>query len=252
MWERDNEHRAVGVTGAWADTIPAAQWEIYWRVLALAQEQELRFALGGAFALAAYTAQWRNTKDIDIYVLPQDRQQMIDCLNGVGLDDYYDQNPYDRSWIYRAFSAETLVDVIWAMANQRAQVDDAWLTRGPLLAIHGVQVAILPPEELLWSKLYIMQRDRCDWPDIFNLLFATGPNLDWEHVLSRVGEDVLLLRAVLNVFTWLCPGKVQEFPTWLWGRLHLPAPHQGLVPNLKQYRIDLLDTRPWFHLPPSA
>ena len=84
------------------------------------------------------------------------------------------------------------MDIIWAMANQRAQVDNLWFKRACSISIRGENLKVLPLEELVWCKLYIVQRDHCDWTDVFNLIYAIGPQLDWKHLIERAGEDVPL------------------------------------------------------------
>jgi hypothetical protein len=230
----------------WPKDIPDEQWLMYERVLAEASRRDLRFALGGAFALATYTGRWRNTKDLDLYVRPEVRQALIQVLTDVGLEDYYDKLPYDRAWIYRGCRDSTIVDIIWSMANQRAQVDDSWLTRGPVIDVRGQMLRIVPPEEMIWAKLYVLQRDRCDFPDVLNLIYATGPLLDWQILLDRLGDDWPLLSGVLSVFQWMCPGRALELPKRLWRRLRLPRPHENTGQATNQRRVDLLDRRPWF------
>jgi hypothetical protein len=103
---------------------------------------------------------------------------------------------------------------------------------------------VAPAEELLWCKLYVMQRDRCDWPDVINLIHSLGCDLDWEHLLKRLDRDLPLLAGVLNVYGWLCPGN----------DLRLPASLRELVPHSGKHgasheeleRIRWLDSRPWF------
>lgn len=234
--------RAAG----WAGQIPADQWEVYRRVLEQARGQEIRFALGGAFAVATYTEQWRNTKDLDIYILPEDRGKCIELLSSHGLRDYYDILNYDRSWIYRAHKGETIVDLIFRMANQRAEVDEHWLTRGALVDLRGFICRVIPVEEMVWDKLYVFQRDRCDWPDVMNLLFAAGAWLDWEHLLGRTASHRPLLTAGLTVFRWICPGRARTFPEWIWKHVGLPPPGNGEAPEADFSLIRLLDSRPWF------
>ena len=60
-----------------------------------------------------------------------------------------------------------------------------------------------------------MQRERCDWPDVLNLLYQNGPTLDWQHLLNRLGSDAQLLKAILTVFEWICPQVSIELPEWL-------------------------------------
>ncbi|MFN7945079.1 MAG: nucleotidyltransferase [Blastocatellia bacterium] len=244
--QKDSRNRLVLDQSSLTALFDDQQGEIYRCVIELAMDAGLPFALGGGFAINAYTGLSRNTKDLDLYVLPRDRTAMIDVLNRAGLRDYYDQAPYDRGWIYRGFDNGTIVDVIWEMANHRSQVDRHWLTRGPLVEVEGMQLRLLPPEELLWGKLYVLQRDRCDWPDILNLLYATGEDLDWQRLLDRVGRDDGLLAGVVTVFAWLCPGRAGNIPAWLWQRLRLPEPVINSSVEVNRDHVVLIDSRPWF------
>lgn len=79
----------------------------------------INFSIGGALASTTYSGQWRNTKDIDLYIRKSDREKMVEVLSGAGLADYYDQKPYDRDWIYRSCRDDLIVDVMWAMAKMR-------------------------------------------------------------------------------------------------------------------------------------
>lgn len=203
--------------------------------------------LAGAFSLATYTGHWRNTKDLDFYVLPEDREVMVKALTHAGFTDYYHQVPYVQHWIYRAWKHDCIVDIIWAMANQRAQVDAAWFERAPEITVRGERLAVVPPEELLWCKLYVMQRDRCDWPDVMNLVHSVGDELDWEHLVHRLEGDVPLLAGLLNVYRWLCPGApLRNLPSVLNDATPSQASRNGHVQREGQSRIELLDTRPWF------
>ena len=189
----------------WCDKIGEPAWRVYSSVIDAAQENGITFALGGGFAVSTYTGNWRDTKDLDLYVLPRHRERMIDLLGFLGLVDYFDQRAYDRSWIYRATAGSVIVDTIWALANGRAEVDEAWMS-GPEVEISGRRLKVIPPEVMLWDKLYIMQRERCDWPDVLNLLYTTGPGLDWNFILERLGGDADLLAGALSVFRWISPG----------------------------------------------
>jgi hypothetical protein len=231
-------------TQKWSEKIPEKEWAIYAAVLDEAAKRGIPFAVGGAFAVATYTGCWRNTKDLDLYVLPEHRDRMIAMLGELGLTDYFDTKGYDRWWIYRATKDGVIVDLIWAMANHRAQIDGLWMS-GPETTIHGRRVKVLPAEAMLWDKLYIMQRERCDWPDALNLLYAVGPDLDWKMLLARIGDDTPLLAGALTVFQWVAPGRAGKLPAWLRKRFGL-SPRAGASPDYQKPRADLLDRRPWF------
>jgi hypothetical protein len=226
--------------------MPDQEWALYQRVFDQARSRGLRFAVGGGFAFSAYSGRWRNTKDLDLFVQPKDRKAMIEAVTAEGFNDYYDQLPYDRKWIYRGIHDGTIVDTIWQMANYRTQVAADWLTRGPEVKVSGQRLQLLPLEELVWTKLYVLQRERCDWPDLLNLLHARGQEIDWEHLLNQIGEDAPVLGGVLSLFGRLCPGQARELPAWLWGWVGLRKPRPGPDEGENRHRVALLDTRDWF------
>jgi hypothetical protein len=237
---------AGGVEPDWQMRIPDSEWAVYTRVIREVRSAGIRFAFGGAFATAVYTDQLRNTKDFDFYILPADRESMEQALTRAGLHDYFERQSYDRKWIYRASQDDILVDAIWQMANYRAQVDEQWLTRGPEVVIRGEVLRALPIEELIWSKLYVLQRERCDWADVFKLIDAEPARIDWERLLNRLAEDAPLLAAALEVYSWLAPDRAGRIERGVWDRVGLSYPELTRNPELSQARANLLDTRPWF------
>jgi hypothetical protein len=230
----------------WGSLISPDHWETYKCVLDRAAHKKIPFALGGGLAIGVYTGKGRYTKDLDLYVLPQHREEAIKMVTECGMADYFDTKPYDREWIYRAYKDDAIVDSIWAMANKRAMVDEGWLDRGPLIQMFDQEFRVIPPEELIWSKLYVLQRDRCDWPDILNLICATGSDLDWNHLIRRVAEDLPLIKGLVSVFSWISPERAALLPSWIWQKLELTPPQSVDDPYDRPKRPDLLDSRPWF------
>ncbi|HSU33407.1 MAG TPA: hypothetical protein VLJ11_19420 [Bryobacteraceae bacterium] len=227
----------------WCENLPPEQWLLYRGVMNEALHRQIPFAIGGGMAAMAYAGQLRDTRDIDFYIQRQNRQAMIEVILDAGLLDYYDRAPYDRNWIFRGIQDDLIVDVIWAMANQRAQVDPEWLN-GPLVSVDGLTFRLLRPEETLWTKLYVLQRDRCDWPDAINMLYSIGAELDWAYLFSRTAEDTPLMAALVRAFRWICPDRYEELPSAILERLSIAdaAPEKG---DCRQ-RARLLDSRPWF------
>jgi hypothetical protein len=235
----------VHAPAALDEFIPAEQWALFRSAIAATREAGVAYALGGGLAVSFYTGLWRSTKDIDLYILRPQRERAVAALARAGLTDYFDQAPYDRSWIYRGYREGAIVDVIWSFANGVADVDEAWLECGTSVEIGGETLPLVPPEEVFWSKLHVLQRDRSDWPDLVNLLYTAGPALQWERLLARLGAEQLLLASLLLVFVWVAPARAAELPEWLWPRLGLRSP-EPRGPALDQHRVDLLDSRPWF------
>jgi len=224
--------------------IPEEDWRLYGAVIRRATTLGLSFAVSGGFATSFYTGLWRNTKDMDLCVRPADRDAMVGVTREAGLHDLYDEKPYDRGWIYRATHEGLIVDIIWQLANYQGVVDDAWLTGGADVTLYGDTVRLVSPEELIWSKIHIFQRERCDFPDIANVLYATGATLDWSRLIGRLAGEERLLGSVLLLFSWLAPGRAQTFPEWIWPRLGIERPPNG--PDRDDDRIRRVDSRAWF------
>jgi hypothetical protein len=230
---------------AWTEVIPSDQWDIYKRALVAVRRAGIKFLVGGGFGLAGYTGRWRNTKDMDLYVVPDDREKIVEVLTSAGFEDYFSVREYDRGWIYRSHRDGIIVDVIWSMANRRAQVASDWFERAPQLQVRDEVLNVVAAEELLWCKIYVFQRDHCDWTDVINLIYAVGPQLNWDVVLKRLGPDFPLLRSVLTQFSWLTPSRAAELPDSLFTKLHLER-EPFVPPRVEMERIRLLDTRAWF------
>jgi hypothetical protein len=225
--------------------IPEAEWAVHREAVAALRARGVRLAVGGGFAFSAWSGRWRNTKDVDLFLPPDDREAAIEALYSVGFTDYFEQVPYDREWIFRGYKDGLILDIIWQMANYRTPVEPSWVTRGREIELWGDRIRALAVEELLWTKLYIMQRERCDWPDLLNLLHARGEQLDWRFLIANLGDDVRLLAGLLSVYCWLSPQGASKLPDWLWTHLKLPPP-EGDGHTAGRSRVDLLDSRDWF------
>jgi hypothetical protein len=66
----------------------------------------------------------------------------------------------------------------------------------------AVPVKIAPVEETLWSKAFVMERERYDGADVSHLILALGERLDWSRMLTRFGPHwrVLLSHVILLGF----------------------------------------------------
>jgi hypothetical protein len=227
------------------DKLEEHQCNFYDEVLAAARNLTHPFAIGGAMAWATYTGYYRNTKDLDLYVPPELKQDFIDAVTKVGATDYFGTLAYDRGWIYRSTRDGCIADLIWSMANYVRPIDEDYFTKGAQLGLRGHIYQVLPAEELILNKLYILNRGRCDWFDIFNLIYCTDAKLDWNRMIRKLEADKVLLAGLLNVFCWLCPARVTLFPNDLWEILGMERPSDN-GPDIHLDRVRYLDSRPWF------
>jgi hypothetical protein len=231
---------------AWTSLISPAQWAICKRAIDALRAEKVDFLLGGAYGLALYTGRLRDTKDADFFILPEHAPRAAAALARAGFQDYYTVKPYDRRWIYRSTADNFIIDLIFRMANRRSDIDETWFERAHDLRIHGERLKVIPAEEMLWQKSYVMQRDRCDWPDIINIFYVSGHLLDWEHLINREYDDAPLLYGLLHVFDWVSPDRAAKLPEFVRKKAGLPPALVGADADLTRHRAMLLDTRNWF------
>jgi hypothetical protein len=230
----------------WGAFIPEEQWGVFCLGITALAAAGVPFLVHGALALGIYTGRWRNTKDVDVMVRPGDRERAIDALRRAGFEDYHERQSYDRSWIFRGYKEDVIFDVIWDLPNHRVAIDDIWFERSQPFWLRGRLLAAVPAEELIRVKLYVMQRERCDWGDVLNVLAGTAERLDWPWLVERMGRDLPLLQAVLAVFNWMSPKRAGALPGWLREQFALPVLEIADPDEAEQRRVRLFDSRPWF------
>jgi hypothetical protein len=208
------------------------------------------FLVGGAYALERYTGIARHTKDFDIFVRAADCGPALAVLASAGC-----QTDLTFShWLAKAFRGDDFIDVIFSSGNGIATVDDAWFTHAIPAEVLGLRVKLCPAEEMIWSKAFIMERERYDGADIAHLIRAEGERLDWRRLLARFGAEhwpVLLNHVIL--FRFIYPGERDRVPAWvvreLCGRVEADVDGgaadarvcRGTILSRGQYLVDIDD-----------
>ncbi|MBI2842041.1 MAG: nucleotidyltransferase [Armatimonadetes bacterium] len=221
---------------------------IYIQALESLAKSNVPFVLGGAFAVWHYTGAWRHTHDIDVFTSPEHVPAAVEALTQAGFADLGEQAQGDREWIYHAIKGEIIVDVIWKFANRITAVDQSWMERAQEGEVLGVKVKIIPIEELVWTKIFVMNRHRCDWPDVIRILRANCPTFDWNKLLNLLGEHWLLFAGVVDVFDWECPAASNCIPDYVRSELRKRREEYRPDPSIPS-REKLLD--PWIHARPE-
>ena len=181
------------------------------RVLTALAESDVPYLVGGAYALERYTGVVRRTKDLDVFVRAQDCTALLRVLEQAG----YGTELTDPRWIAKAFQADYFIDIIFNSGNGICPVDDEWFAHARPDRVLGIPARLCPPEETLWQKIFIMERERFDGADVAHLLRACGPTLDWERLLRRVGDNGLVLLAHLLLFRFIYPADSRSVPEWV-------------------------------------
>lgn len=230
----------------WSHLISDEHWAALRAGRDAARRAEVPALVGGGVAYSIYAGRWRDTKDLDFMVRPADRERMIAALGEAGFEDYHAQEAYDRSWIFRGIRDGMVVDVIWDLPNHRVIVDDSWFVQARPVRLKDDLFFAMSLEELIRIKLYVLQRDRCDWVDVLNVLAGSAHQVDWDYLVERMGRDVPLLQSVLALFNWLCPGRATALPRAIRERFALPEIETDDAAQTEARRVRLFDSRPWF------
>src|ERR671925_661605 len=176
--------------------------------LAALYKANIPFLVGGAYALAHYTGIVRHTKDLDIFARPDDCERILQVLAKAG----YHAEHTAPHWIAKVFSGEDYIDVIFSSGNGISSVDDAWFAHAVEAEVFGHAVQLCPPEETIWSKAFVMERERYDGADVAHLLRACGERLDWDRLLERFGAHWRILLSHLILFTFIYPSEPGRIP----------------------------------------
>lgn len=182
--------------------------KFYCRALEVLDRAGVPFLVGGAYAVARYTGVQRDTKDIDIFVLPEHRDQSLAALRDAG---YRVDVPYPH-WLAKAWSGAHFLDIIYNSGNGLTGVDQDWFEHAVNDVVLGVEVRLVAPEEMIWSKAFVQERERYDGADIAHLLRALAEDLDWDRLLRRFGENWRVLLSHLVLFGFVYPGERERIP----------------------------------------
>jgi len=68
---------------------------------------------------------------------------------------------------------------------------------------------------MIWSKSFVLERERYDGADVNHLLLACGEELDWGRLLSRFDRYWEVLFSHLLLFRFVYPGCRDVVPRWV-------------------------------------
>ncbi|GAA4792831.1 nucleotidyltransferase family protein [Olivibacter ginsenosidimutans] len=206
------------------------------------------YMLGGAFAMFHYTGIFRNTKDLDIFCKSSECPKILKHFSKHG----YRIEFTDARWLAKVYKGDYFIDVIFDTVNNICTVDETWYERAGVGEFVGVPVRFIPPEELIWCKIYVQNRERNDNADINHTLLKYGKQLDWQHLFYRLDQHWHLLLAQILTFQFVYPADYRGIiPKWLFDELmarakeqyELPASQEkvcrGPLIDQTQYQIDI-------------
>jgi len=223
----------------------AQQEQLFREVLTLLNDRKVPYVVSGAFALHEHTGIWRDTKDLDLFLAPEQIAPVLEMLEEKG----FHTEVCDPVWLCKARQGDYFVDLISGMSNAVIRVDQSWIDRSFDSEVLGIPAKILAPEELIASKIFVAFRERFDGSDIAHVIYASGNSMDWSRLLSLVGEHWQMLLWSLVLFHYVYPAS-NAVPMLVWDELltrfrtdlenpDLEAPFRGSLIDEKMFSIDV-------------
>ncbi len=182
--------------------------DFYVRALEIMNASDIPYLVGGAYALRQLTGIYRDTKDLDIFIRNEDSSRTIELLGSNG----FETSIAFPHWLAKAECEGHLVDIIFNSGNAISEVDEKWFEHADDGEIFGVKVKFTPPEEMIWSKGFIMERERFDGADVNHILLACADKLDWDRLLGRFGPHWRILLTHLVLFGFVYPSERDRIP----------------------------------------
>jgi hypothetical protein len=203
--------RKSDAMAALAPVLDESTIRFYRQALSILEEANVPTLVGGAYAYARYTGIERHTKDFDVFIRREDFQRAAWAFQKAG----FKSELTFPHWLGKAFKGEDFVDLIFSAGNGVAVVDDRWFEYAVRDQVFGVDVQLIPAEEMIWSKGLIMERERFDGADVAHVIRAVGDKLDWNRVLERFGRYWRALYAHIVLFGFVYPSDRAKVPAWV-------------------------------------
>ena len=228
--------------------LSAATRRFYVSVLEELNASGVEFLVGGGHALERYLGIGRSVNDLDLFMRERDVPMAlahIESRLGYASDVTY---PH---WLAKIKRGDGLhIDVIFNSGNAVCPVDDEWFEHAVPLVVMDQPVRLCPIEETIWSKAFVMERERYDGADIAHLIHAGAETMDWERVARRFGRHWRVLFTHLVMFGFIYPSERTRVPEWLMRRcltlleqeMRQPSTRRicrGPVTSRAQYLVDV-------------
>lgn len=232
--------RPVIVSSSRPPLFSAEQESLFREVIELLEGSGIGFAVSGAFALHEYTGIWRDTKDLDLFLPAVEVRRALALLRRAG----FETEIPDPVWLAKAWRGDFFVDLITGMSNAVVRVDASWIQRSRRSEVLRLRARVLPPEELIASKVFVTRRERFDAADICHIIYRTGQEMDWNRLLDLVGEHWQMLLWHLVLYHYVYPADAGRVPQEVWEellqrfRVELTRPNRAL-----EFRGSLIDEK---------
>lgn len=174
----------------------------------LLSDEGIPFLVGGAYAFAHYTGIYRDTKDLDLFLMRDSADRAMEVL----ADNGWRTERNVHGWLHKAFWDDFLVDLIYSSGNRIAVVDEEWFVHARPAALLNCACNVAPAEEIFWSKAFVLERERFDGHELTHLLLKAGRDFDWDRLLRRFDRYWEVLLSHLMLFRFAYPADRDIIP----------------------------------------
>ncbi len=201
--------------------------EFYADSLKILNKSKIPYMVGGTLAVAVYTGIDRPTKDMDIFCKASDYPKILSYFR----DEGYKTEATDERWLAKVHQGRYYLDFIFNSANAAIPVTDEWLKESQGSKIFDVSVKLLPPTELIWSKVFVQHRNAYHGADVAHMILIKNKDVNWQRLLSYMDHvwEVLFIH-ILN-FRFIYPSEREKIPKWLFDELLNRLNHQMNLPT---------------------
>jgi len=210
--------------------VDPASRKFYVDSMELMRDGGVPFLVGGAYAFANYTSIERHTKDFDVFIRREDFPKAKRVFEEAG----YESSLTFPHWLGKAFKGDDFIDLIFSAGNGVAVVDELWFDFAVDAVVFGVEVKLIPAEEMIWSKGLIMERERFDGADVAHVIHAVGDRLDWRRLIDRYAHLWRALYAHLALYGFIYPFKRSQVPAWVMDELGTRIADETKSPDAKE------------------
>ncbi len=149
-------------------------------VAALDAEEVPYVLMGGIGSATHGRPRW--THDIDVFVKPEEAGRALDVLVAAGFDS---ERTYP-DWLFKAFKRDIMVDLIFKSSGGIV-LDDEMLARARHFDFKGVELRVVPPEDLIVIKAVVHDEHMPrHWHDALAIVAIC--DLDWDYLVRRARQ----------------------------------------------------------------
>lgn len=154
------------------------------------EEKNIPYALIGGIAVKEL-GRPRVTHDIDIFVKPDDADNILEILKQEG----FETERRDPFWLYKAWRGDVLVDIIFRSCGD-IYFEEEVRSHVRRIPYYGRYINAISPEDFIVIKSAAHQEDNPHhWHDALAVL--TQGNLDWDYLLKRARHSPRRLLSLL-------------------------------------------------------